>query len=128
LSGRESAFDRTLAGSAATLPLRVVAGIIGFPDWLGYLGVLLHEVGRNPTSLLRLGAAWAPQFMRMGGNERLWMSYANGTSLLAWRTLELAERDAVGANERAPRRHPAAPPDDHPSLLEDLELQSDAES
>ena len=88
-----------LAGCAATLPLGGVARIVGFPDWLGYLGVILHEVGHHPPSLLRLGAAWAPQFIRMGGGILLWEPFGAGTQLLTWRTLELAERDRLGATD-----------------------------
>jgi len=89
-----------LADSAATLPLHGVSEIVGFPDWLGYLGVILDEVGRHPPSLLHLAAAWAPQFIRMGGRTATWRPYAAGTTLLTWRTLEFAERERLGVRNQ----------------------------
>ncbi len=92
-----------LAASAATLPLEGVSRIVGFPDWLGYLGVILDEVGRHPPSLDRLAACWAPQFIRMGGS-RAWMPYSTGSRLFTWRTLELAERQGLGKRDGADDR------------------------
>jgi hypothetical protein len=88
-----------LAGCAATLPLEGASQIVGFPDWLGYLGVILDEVGRHPPSLLRLGAAWAPEFIRVGGATSTWERYGSGKDLLTWRTLELAEREGLGGSD-----------------------------
>jgi hypothetical protein len=74
-----------------------VARAASFPDWLGYLGMVLHALERYEINRIRIGTAWAEQFIEMGGDRHAWGLY--GHRPMTWRDLELAERQGLGAFE-----------------------------
>jgi hypothetical protein len=81
-----------------------------FPDWLGYLGIVLDELGRferrRPqfdeherfeSHRLRTGAEWARQFTTMGGDPVSWARFNHDP--MSWRDLELAETEGLGRHQ-----------------------------
>jgi hypothetical protein len=75
--------------------LRSVARAASFPDWLGYLGIVLDALDRYAINRTRIGRAWAEQFIEMGGDRHDWDWF--GQKPMTWRDLELAERQRLGA-------------------------------
>jgi len=65
-----------------------------FPDWLGYLGIILDELERYEMHRLRIGTEWAEQFTSMGGDPAAWARFSRDP--MSWRDLELAEIEGLG--------------------------------
>jgi hypothetical protein len=81
--------------------LRDLARAAAFPDWLGYLGIILDELQGYDEQRLRIGIEWARQFTTMGGDPAAWERFKHEP--ISWRDLELAEAEWLGAQEA---RHP----------------------
>lgn len=91
-----------LIGEAcAPAPLNHLAEIVGFPDWLGYLGIVLAEVERDDSAARRLTDAWIPQLIGLGGHPETWEPFV-GARPLRWSDLEQAEFERVGRSQRCP--------------------------
>jgi hypothetical protein len=71
-----------------------VAGVAAFPDWLGYLGVVLHELRRFESCRFRIGHSWANQFIAMGGDVENWGRFE--VEAMRWQDLEAAESERLG--------------------------------
>ena len=82
----------------ALTPLREVADVVRFPDWLGYLGIVLGMLRSRPKARRKLTEAWVPQFLELGGSTATWTPFLEATSRpLEWSDLEEAETERIGA-------------------------------
>jgi hypothetical protein len=78
-------------------PLVEIARTAGFPDWLGYLGIVLREVEADRPSAGELTVSWIPQLIALGGNEATWRRFVEpDLMLLKWSDLEQAEAERIG--------------------------------
>jgi hypothetical protein len=75
-------------------PLDQVARAASFPDWLGYLGMILWELREFKEHRLRIGAVWSLQFIGLGGDPATWTPFWRHP--LGWRDLGTAERQRLG--------------------------------
>ena len=73
-----------------------LAAAAPFPDWLGYLGMILSELEGFHRCRLRIGQEWSRQFVAMGGERMKWSRFEQ--EALSWRDLELAEHERLGLN------------------------------
>lgn len=68
-----------------------------YPDWLGYLGLVLHHMADDSESFKRLSSNWAFQLQKMVNQETLTSSIlqdiSEDKSLLTVNDLEFCERD-----------------------------------
>jgi hypothetical protein len=89
---------RRLTDLCVEARLTELARIARFPDWLGYLGVILYVYGIQgfKDHHLRISQEWAIQFIAMGGNPATWEPFTHEESM-TWRDLENAERERLGA-------------------------------
>ena len=89
--------QRRLTAVAQGADLKIVAASAPFPDWLGYLGLVLHYTEQAELEDLGLTRSWAPQLAQMvrHGSEAHGLlkvlSSDNGLPL-TWRLLEKVER------------------------------------
>ena len=91
-----------LAAVAVDAPLREIARVAGFPHWLGYLGVVLADIEREPrfarTGRREVTTAWAAEFISLGGRESTWLPFTAGTRSLRLGDLEIAEHEGIGSS------------------------------
>jgi hypothetical protein len=95
LASLTSSEAESLAALTREADLRKIASAADFPDWLGYLGMTLLELVPFREHRLRIGRAWAPQFIAMGGAPAVWNRLQHDP--ISWRDLETAETERLGA-------------------------------
>lgn len=78
-----------------TARLSDLASAATFPDWLGYLGIILDVLKRYEAERLTIGTEWARQFTTMGGDPATWERFKREP--ISWCDLELAEAERLGA-------------------------------
>ena len=71
-----------------------VASAAAFPDWLGYLGMILYELDRFESQRSVIGQSWARQFVSMGGDAREWGRLEHRA--MTWSHLALAAHEGLG--------------------------------
>jgi len=85
-----------LAEIFATASLKQISKLARFPDWLGYMGVVLSSTEEEEKKSRTLTKAWAPQLLEMVepesyAKERLLEMMADETLILRWGFLESVE-------------------------------------
>jgi hypothetical protein len=91
-----------LARVCISAPLARVARAASFPDWLGYLGMILWQlktsyIGENrgfEEHRRRIGASWALQFIGLGGDPAAWIPFWSRP--ISHTDLEIAESQGLG--------------------------------
>ena len=91
-----------LASVCVSAPLKQVARVASFPDWLGYLGMILCEFERSYVAenrgfeehRRRIGASWALQFIGLGGDPAAWIPFWSRP--MSPSDLGMAERQGLG--------------------------------
>lgn len=88
--------QRRLKSVAQDADLKIVAASASFPDWLGYLGLVLHYTDDAEREDLGLTRRWAPQLAQMVRQDSEACSILVALSSdpsrpLTWRFLEAVE-------------------------------------
>jgi hypothetical protein len=85
-----------VAAIAAEASLESIKSRANFPDWLGYLGVVLFFCGEAESQDHRLSHAWIPQLCAMLRNDsplrQSLLAKSEGNGLLTLADLEAMER------------------------------------
>ncbi len=98
--------QRALIGIAVDASLQKIASLAKFPDWLGYLGLVLFYTERTEDSERRLTKAWVPQLQEFCASDtgtvwRLQSILDDESRILGIRELEEVER-AVNYRRHSP--------------------------
>lgn len=80
-----------------TADIQYISKSCRFPDWLGYLGLVLHNFNYPPEQLTRLSRNWSKQLLTIVPKSSRAFSILNDISndehpILTPRTMELCER------------------------------------
>jgi len=97
--------QRELSRIASTASLEDISKLAKFPDWLGYLGLVLYHTEKTEERSRRLTKAWIPQLIEMVdpdnyAKKRLQEILNDEEQFLRWSTLELVEK---ALENRVPR-------------------------
>jgi hypothetical protein len=84
--------------------LASIASVCRFPDWLGYLGLVLEHMSSGAESYKKLSESWASQLSRLVSEDsqvhvRL-AEIAEGKGLLNIKDLDACESDIMHSNGR----------------------------
>ena len=93
----------TIVGICVEANLSSIAGTCKFPDWLGYLGLVLHDMKTNSDTYNALSVAWAAQLKGMVrpdsmAHDRLSKVSGSPYCALTMEDLEACETNIVRLN------------------------------
>ena len=100
--------QRVLAEIVSNARLSEIAKQSKFPDWLGYLGLVLHFCEENEVKNRTLTKSLIPQFLdlisRHESSPAIFTTKVNGKRMLSWTDLKRVERALSSDRHHYPKR------------------------